>query len=76
MIEQHYTPAVVAERLMMSEETVLRLCRKGLLRSFVVPGGRARRIPHSAVVEMTGEEQSAPDDRKVSGAVTELRRAG
>lgn len=73
MIEQHYTPAEVALLFKVSEETILRACREDRMESFVVPGGRARRIPESAIEAwlLTGST-----GRKVTSAVTELRRAG
>lgn len=50
-LEQHYTPDEIADKLHVSPSTVLRECRAGRLRSFVVPGGRSRRIPESAITE-------------------------
>jgi excisionase family DNA binding protein len=63
VFEQHYTPAEVAERLAISESTVLRACRDNKLKSFVVPGGRARRIPESAVLAWLEQGSS----RRVAG---------
>ncbi len=72
MIEQHYTPAEVADLLKISESSVCRACREGTLRSFVVPGGRSRRIAESAIAEWLN--RGAEGD--TLAGVTELRRAG
>lgn len=72
MIEQHYTAAELAVKFNCSEETILRACREGRMRSFVIPGGRARRIAESDAEEWRKSGLSP----KVSGSVMELRRAG
>jgi excisionase family DNA binding protein len=72
VIEQHYTAREIADQLKVSESAILRACRDGKLRSFVVPGGRSRRIPESAVEEWL----NAGAEGSRLAPVTELRKTG
>ena len=59
VIERHYKTAELAELLSVHEETVLRLARRGELRSVRV--GSERRFPESAIrdyLERTSEKRN------------------